>query len=203
MKSYHQYCGVARALDRVGERWTLLLIRDLLIGPRRYSELQRALGGISPGILSQRLETLTEDGLVVRQSDHRYALTQLGAELEATVLALGAFGARYLNGPQPDDRLDPRWAMVSLKRRYRGSRSAGSVLFAVGPDAYWTSFRDSVFQVKEHTDEWSDARIEGEAKAWFTLLNRIRSLNEMLAEDRIVITGKRRVARALLRAIGV
>ncbi|MEL6544490.1 MAG: helix-turn-helix domain-containing protein, partial [Myxococcota bacterium] len=119
MKSYHQYCGVARALDAIGERWSLLIIRELMLGPRRYSELERGLGTISPGVLSQRLDSLVSEKLLERRADQRYALTRDGRELEAVVLALGAFGERYLGTPRRDDQLDPRWAMVSLKRRFR------------------------------------------------------------------------------------
>ncbi len=126
MKAYGQFCGVAKALDVVGERWTLLVVRDLLLGPRRYSDLLAAMPGLTTNLLARRLKSLQAHGLVERRvlpppaGSRVYALTDRGRELEAVVLALGRFGHAYLSTPAGDDRVDLRWAMVSLLRRYRG-----------------------------------------------------------------------------------
>ncbi|WAS96979.1 winged helix-turn-helix transcriptional regulator [Nannocystis punicea] len=126
-RGYHQYCGVSRALDIVGERWTLLLVRDLLLGGRRFSDLQAALPGLTPNLLSRRLKEMQKDGLVTQRrlppphAATLYELTPLGRELEPVVFALGRFGAHWLRAPAADERTDPRWAMVSLKRRYLGT----------------------------------------------------------------------------------
>lgn len=119
-KSYKQHCGLARALDIVGERWTLLLIRELLLGPRKYSQLLGSLQGLTTNLLAKRLETLQRDGLVSK-SPVGYSLTVRGKELEPALLALGAWGQTLLAERQSDHRLNPGWALVSLKRRYRGS----------------------------------------------------------------------------------
>jgi DNA-binding HxlR family transcriptional regulator len=103
-KSLGQTCPIARSLDIVGERWTLLIIRDLLPGSKRFQDFQESLVGIAPNVLSDRLKTLEKHGLVKRQfySDHPpradYALTDKGAELGVAVLALGRWGMRHL-GP--------------------------------------------------------------------------------------------------------
>ena len=135
-RGYHQFCGVARALDLVGERWTLLIVRDLLLGPRRYSALLAGLPGLTTNLLASRLKALSEHGLIERvQLDHKvtaYALTPLGRELEPVVLSLGRFGQRWLTAPRPEDRLDVSWAMVSLKRRYVGTRSGLLALVITG-----------------------------------------------------------------------
>ena len=137
-RSYHQFCGVARALDLVGERWTLLIARDLLLGPRRYSELLSGLPGITTNLLARRLKDMREDGLIEKvQLDHKvaaYALTPLGLELEPVVLSLGRFGERWLREPRPDDRLDVSWAMVSLRRRYVGTLSGALGLAIAAPE---------------------------------------------------------------------
>ncbi len=125
-RRYQQFCGVAKALDVVGERWTLLIARDLLLGGRRFSDLQQGLAGLTPNLLSRRLKEMQQAGLIEQrklappQAATVYALTELGRELEPVVLALGRFGSRWLTAPAAGDRMNARWAMLSLKRRYVG-----------------------------------------------------------------------------------
>ncbi len=93
MRSYGQYCGLARALDVVGNRWSLLIVRELLTGPARYNQLHAGLPGISTNLLTDRLRELEDAGVVQRQLDHTsngvaYALTIWGHELRSTVAAL-------------------------------------------------------------------------------------------------------------------
>lgn len=121
-RSYSQFCGLARALDVVGERWTLLLVRDLLLGPKRYSDLLAGLPGLTTNLLARRLKHLTAEGLVEKKTlDHgvtAYALTAAGLELEPVVMALGRFGGRYMDAPSDNDVVDIAWGLVSMKRRY-------------------------------------------------------------------------------------
>ncbi len=88
MRSYGQYCGLAKGLDLIGDRWVLLIVRELLNGPRRYGELLEGLPGISTNLLAERLRTMQADGLVVRTED-RYALTERGEGLRDVVFAIG------------------------------------------------------------------------------------------------------------------
>src|SRR6187549_2526493 len=91
-RSYHQFCGLARALDVVGERWTLLLVRNLLLGPRRYGDLLEELPGITTNLLAKRLRALCEHGLVEKTALPPpaaipvYALTEAGAALEPAIM---------------------------------------------------------------------------------------------------------------------
>jgi len=151
-RSYHQFCGVARALDLVGERWTLLIARDLLLGPQRYSDLLTGLPGITTNLLARRLKELRENGLVKKVAlDHgvtAYALTPLGQELEPVVLAMGHFGRRWLKEPRPEDRLDVRWAMVSLKRRYVGTMGGLVRLEVLGQKQFQVRFDASYVDVR-------------------------------------------------------
>ena len=102
-KRYGQPCPVARTLEVVGDRWTLLLVRDLLAGPQRFQDLQRGLEGIAPNILSDRLKLMEEHALVTRRlySDHppraEYTLTERGRELGVVVGALATWGARHVH----------------------------------------------------------------------------------------------------------
>lgn len=123
-KTYAQYCGLAKALDHVGERWTLLIIRELLVGPRRYSELRRALPGIATNLLADRLQQLEGDGIVTR-IDGVYELTAFGSGLEDAVHALARWGGRWMTERDGRESFDPRWLVVALRAllppRRRGS----------------------------------------------------------------------------------
>src|SRR5689334_519503 len=101
-RSYHQFCGLASALDVVGERWTLLIVRNLLLGPLRYSELLHGLPGITTNLLAKRLREMESHGLIERarssatDSASAYRLTELGAALEPALHALGSWGWNWM-----------------------------------------------------------------------------------------------------------
>jgi DNA-binding HxlR family transcriptional regulator len=128
-RSYGQYCAVARALDLVGERWTLLLVRELLLGPRRYTDLLRGLPGIGTNLLATRLRELESAGIVRRStlpppaSSAVYELTELGAGLRGAVLELGRWGGQLLGAPEGEMR--PGWYVVSMTATFRPEAAAG------------------------------------------------------------------------------
>src|ERR1700736_6026184 len=109
MRVYGQYCGFSRALEVVGERWALLIVRDLLVGPKRFTDLQRGLPGIPSNVLTTRLKEFEESGIVLRRVLPRpgrgvaYELTEYGAELEEIVVRLGQWGARAMGDPRADE----------------------------------------------------------------------------------------------------
>ncbi len=116
MRSYGQYCSVAKALDVVGDRWTLLIIRELILqGPCRYTDLRGALPGIATNMLAERLRELEAAGLVRREdpappvATALFHLTDAGAELEPVLNALGAWGIRYMAQPAQDDEFRSHW----------------------------------------------------------------------------------------------
>jgi DNA-binding HxlR family transcriptional regulator len=101
---YGQYCPISRALDLLGERWSLLIVRDLLVGTTRFNDLSRGLPGLSRSLLAKRLRQFERAGLVER-SGHQYLLTESGRELEPIVFGLGEWGARWVFGdPDPAER---------------------------------------------------------------------------------------------------
>lgn len=129
-RCYHQHCGLARALDRVGERWTLLIVRDLLLGPRRYSQLLEGLQGITTNLLAKRLKSMQTQGILEKLGSGpatRYRLSPLGALLEPAVMELARWGGNFMASGGDLDRRDLSWALLSLKRRY-----AGGMEFRVG-----------------------------------------------------------------------
>ncbi len=125
-KSYGQFCGLARSLDHIGDRWTLLIVRELLLGDRSFRDLQGALSSISPTLLTKRLNELTDDGLVVRNKAPRrsksveYGLTDAGRALEPIILDLIRWGSRWMVSGPGDDVTDPRWAPLALKALLEG-----------------------------------------------------------------------------------
>ncbi|GAA4843535.1 hypothetical protein GCM10023235_19570 [Kitasatospora terrestris] len=114
-RSYDQYCAVARALDAVGERWSLLIVRELLGGPRRYTDLHADLPGVSTDILAARLKQLESEGLAERHRMEKpanavlYRLTERGLALRGVVEALAAWGADELGEPRPTDAVRGHW----------------------------------------------------------------------------------------------
>lgn len=119
--SYNQFCPLAKAMDLLGERWTLLIVRELLMGATRFNELQRGLTLISPTILTKRLNELAEANVVLRkkipgQKGYEYQLTEMGRDLMPAVEALGAWGMRWARGTMNDDELDVELLMLYLER---------------------------------------------------------------------------------------
>jgi DNA-binding HxlR family transcriptional regulator len=122
MAEYGQFCPVAKASDIIGERWTVLILRELFLGTRRYNEFLRGLSRISPTLLSKRLKTLEKRGLIVRkcppgQKSHEYYLTACGRELEPLIEQLAVWGMRWARGQLADSELDVEFLMRDLQRR--------------------------------------------------------------------------------------
>src|SRR5690554_1003728 len=126
-RNYGQYCGVTTALELVGERWALLIVRDLLVGPRRYTDLKQGLPRIPTNILSTRLKELQQAGVVRRlplAHGLAYALTDYGRELEDVVLALGRWGFQSMGDPSPDDIITADSMTMAFRTAYRADVAA-------------------------------------------------------------------------------
>lgn len=122
MKSYGQFCSVARALDLLGERWTLLIVRELLSGTTRFNDVRRGIPRISRTMLAARLRELVDARVITRASGDdgpTYALTAAGRELAAMVGQLGAWGQRWLPRTLPAEELDVDALIWDIRRRIR------------------------------------------------------------------------------------
>ena len=120
MKSYGQFCSIARALELLGERWTLLIVRELLCGSRRFGDVQRGIPRISRTMLSARLRELADAGVIRREAGEdgpAYALTPAGLELAGTVRELGTWGQRWLPRDLPREELDVDALLWDMRRR--------------------------------------------------------------------------------------
>lgn len=130
-RTYGQFCTVARSLDRLGDRWTLLLVRELLLGPKRFKDLEAGLPGIATNLLSGRLKQLERDGIIrhTRLPSPAdvpvYELTESGRELEPVILSLARWGMRHLPPARPDDLKRPEWMLLSLRARFRPDQAMG------------------------------------------------------------------------------
>jgi DNA-binding HxlR family transcriptional regulator len=125
-RNYGQYCGLASALDIVGERWTLLIIRELLLSPRRYGELLAELPGIGTNLLAERLKTLVEQGVLVKpvSRDQGYELTEFGRQLREPVLMLARWGMTLLGAPSDDQEVRPHWGFLAVQAMIDPARAA-------------------------------------------------------------------------------
>ena len=129
-RRYGQFCALARALDKVGERWSLLIVRELLLGPQRYTDLLNALPGVGTNLLADRLKELERNGVVKRGSlpppgsTAVYELTAHGLELEAAVIALTRWGSRDLR-PRRGEHFRPAWFGLAMRAAFRPEAAIG------------------------------------------------------------------------------
>jgi DNA-binding HxlR family transcriptional regulator len=195
-RRYHQFCGCARALDVIGERWTLLVVRDLLLGPRRYGDLLEGLPSMTTNLLAKRLREMVAHGLIEKvtlpppASGSAYQLTALGRELEPVVLAVGRFGARYLDAPRKGDAVNLRWGLVSLKRRYRGGGDGLVVELRLGPKRYTLRLDATYLHVHERAADKADLILTlDEAKFREAMFTRRTSLAELHQRGDLIVDG--------------
>jgi DNA-binding HxlR family transcriptional regulator len=168
-RAYGQYCGFARALEVVGERWALLVVRDLLVAPKRFTDLLRGLPGIPSNVLTARLKELEHAGVVRRRVLPRparavvYELTAYGLELQAVVVELGRWGAKNLGDPRPDETITVDSLITALRTTFhpaaaRGFRAAYEV--RVGEIVLHARIDDGRVEVAEGALARADLAIE-------------------------------------------
>lgn len=155
MLEYGQFCPMSKAAEVLGEKWTLLIIRELLLGSTRFSQLQRGLSRISPTVLNKRLDSLQKAGLIVRkriveQRSFEYHLTEAGRELFPIVVQVSEWGMRWARGHLRDSELDVNLLMMDIERRIDGKKLPG------GQTVLQFRFTD----LKRHGEWW--IKINGE-----------------------------------------
>lgn len=193
-RDYGQYCGVTRALELVGERWALLIVRDLLVGPRRYGELAAGLPRIPSNILAARLKELQAAGVIRRMPRSRvivYELTPYGRELEPVVLAFGAWGFKALGDPRDEQIITPDSMTMSLRTAFRPHVAAD-----LPPTAYAGRFASAELLIRVGGSTLDVARGDGPADLAFAAGPGIRRLiTGELSPDRAIATGVVEVVR--------
>jgi DNA-binding HxlR family transcriptional regulator len=150
-KRYDEYCPIAHALCAIGERWSLLVVRELIEGPKRYTDLSAGLPGVSTNILAARLRDLEAKGIVQKRklpppaACTVYELTEYGAELEEVVYAIARWGARTLGPPGPGDELEPDWGLNAFPALFNPLAAAGMsgrYVLRIGEDVFTVSLVD-------------------------------------------------------------
>jgi DNA-binding HxlR family transcriptional regulator len=206
-RTYGDRCGVARALDLVGERWALLIVRELLLGPKRFTDLRAVLPHVSPDVLSQRLRELERDGIVHRRvlappaGSRVYELTDRGLELEPVVLALGRFGSRAPL-PPADARLGVDSAILALMTLFDPSAADGlsaAYELRIGEQRFHARVADGRLDVARGGADWPDATIASDPGTLSALLWHGRGLAEALRSGDLEIEGSRPAVERFLR----
>ncbi|MCR6712043.1 MAG: helix-turn-helix transcriptional regulator [Demequina sp.] len=173
-RDYGQYDGVTRALELVGERWGLLIVRDLLVGPRRYGELAEGLPRIPTNILAARLKELQAAGIIRRLPRSRvilYELTPYGRELEPVVLSLSAWGFKALDDPRDGQVLTPDGMAIALRSAFRHDAAA-----ALPPTSYAAGFAGTDVLIRVDGPELGVQRGTAPADLEFATDSRIRAV---------------------------
>jgi DNA-binding HxlR family transcriptional regulator/putative sterol carrier protein len=205
-RTYGDVCGVARALDVVGERWALLVVRELLLGPKRFTDLRTDLPHAGPDMLSQRLRDLTAAGVVVRRrlpppaASQVYELTELGRELEPVVMALGRFGS-LLPVPAGEACMSFDAHILSLRTLFDPARAAGlraTVALRLGDERFQAEVADGRFAIDRGEASSPDATITSTAGVVLAVAHGRLGLEEALAAGDLAIDGDADVATRFL-----
>lgn len=199
-RTYADSCGVARALDVVGERWALLVVRELLLGPKRFTDLRAALAPIAPDVLAERLRGLEASGVLRREelpppaASRVYALTERGRSLEPVILALGRWGstAAFPADPSP---LSPDAALIALRSLFRppdGPGADATYALRLGGQPSTVAVRGEALTVVHGAPTGPDAAIETDTGTLAAVLWHGRSPAAARRAGALRATGDRR-----------
>jgi DNA-binding HxlR family transcriptional regulator len=205
-RTYGDRCGVARALDLVGERWALLVVRELLLGPKRFTDLRAGLPHVSPDVLAQRLRELEESGIVRRgklpppAGSRIYELTERGQELEPVVLGLGRFGS-VAPLPPGDAQIGVDALAVALKTLFAPSATDGlpaTYELRLGEDCFRVQVVGGRLDIARGPAEAPDATIEADPGTLAMVLWHGRKLSQARRSGGIAISGNEEAAKRFL-----
>jgi DNA-binding HxlR family transcriptional regulator len=206
-RTYGDRCGVARALDIVGERWALLVVRELLLGPKRFTDLRAGLPHVGPDVLAQRLRDLEQSGIVRRGTlpppagSRIYELTDRGRELEPVVLALGRFGS-VAPFPPGDAEIGIDAVVIALKSLFAAGAEghAASYELRLGEQCFRVDVADGHIEIERGIAPAPDATIETDPGTLASVLWHGRKLDEARRAGDVGIEGDR---AAVTRFLGL
>ncbi|WP_024801090.1 helix-turn-helix domain-containing protein [Nocardia sp. BMG51109] len=210
-RSYNQYCAIAAALDVLGERWTLLIVRNLLLGPQRFSDLLNELPGIGTGLLTERLKHLERTGVIARTTlpppaaSTVYQLTPTGDDLRPILIGLGRWGMAQLG--DPDDRyIAPDLLALGLQARFdptRASGADGTYELRIDDRAYRVDIDQADITVRATSTENPRATIATDTATLVDLNTGTRTLADALAHESLTIAGDPTALPALAGAFAL
>src|SRR4051794_13326243 len=210
MRTYGDGCSIAHGLDLVGERWALLVVRELLLSPKRYTDLRRGLPNASPNVLSDRLRELEERGIVTRRklpppvSVKVYELTEWGRELEPVVLSLGQWAARSPSRPSDAPIVSGDSVVLALRTMFdadaaHGVRASYGVRF--GEDHFRIDIADDALHVARGGAEGADVTIDTDPGTLDAVLWGGRSLADAQRSGDLTIAGDHGAVERLIRLV--
>jgi DNA-binding HxlR family transcriptional regulator len=205
-RTYGDRCGVARALDLVGERWALLVVRELLLGPKRFTDLRAGLPHVGPDVLAQRLRELEQAGVVRRRTlappagSRVYELTERGQGLEPVVLALGRWGS-VAPFPPGDADIGADAFVIALKTLFDPGRDGAPARYELrlGDRVFALEVGDGRLDVAQAPADRPDAVIEGDPSALAAVLWHAGDIKEAERSGAVRIEGSRRAAARFLK----
>ena len=203
---YQQYCALARALDVVGDRWTLLIVRELRPGPRRFTDLIDGLPGISRKLLTERLRDLEGDGILARRelpppaARHVYELTDEGRDLTTAMAPLVAWGSRRLGGRQPGESFRARWpavAMVELADREAAKGVSETYQYLIGDLAFHFIVDDGSIELRDGRAEDSSVVVTSDEETWADIATGKTTASTAIVSGALRVEGDRQAAKRL------
>lgn len=209
-RSYNQFCGVARALDLVGERWALLVVRDLVLGPKRFTDLQADLPGIATNVLVARVRELARNGIVRRRAlpppaaATVYELTEYGRELEPVLLALGRWGATSLGVPRPEQTIRSGWIGVAMRAYSVPEASVGtgaSLELRLDDGTLNVRLDDGQVTIGHGPIENPSLTIEAANLTLLALLRRIAPAEELIDQGLLRVDGDEQLLNVLVEVV--
>ena len=196
-RSYDDGCAAAHALDLVGERWALLVVRELLLGPKRFTDLRAGLPGTSPNVLAQRLRELEGAGIVRRRklpppaASRIYELTEWGKDLEPVIISLGRWGVRSPSKPH-DAELSVDSLVLSFRTMFDAQQAEGleaSYELRLGEESFRAEVADGRFEIERGAADRPDAIVETDVGTLTALVYEGRELAEALRSGEVKIEG--------------
>jgi DNA-binding HxlR family transcriptional regulator len=203
-RSYGDACGIARALDLVGERWALMVVRELLLGPKRFTDIRAGLPHVSPDVLAQRLRDLEQAGVVHHRrlpppyGSQVYELTAVGRALEPALLALGRWGGTYAPPPNDDMCMSLDAHVVSLRTLFDAQRAgdfAARIELCLGADRFRVTIADGEVEAERGELPDPDAVIETDPTTLIEVLHGHRPLAKALKAGTLRFEGDAGKAR--------
>ena len=196
-RTYNEACGIPRALDRIGERWALMVVRELVLGPKRFTDIKQSLPHASPNVLTQRLKELEQSGVVRKRklpppaSVQVYELTEWGAELDRVLLELGRWGARApMNAGEPTMSFDAHLlSLLTLFDRRRAGDFHARLELRLGDEVFRAEVGDGQLDIRRGTSLEPDAVVKTDAGTLLAISHGRRELADALAAGEIEIQG--------------
>jgi DNA-binding HxlR family transcriptional regulator/putative sterol carrier protein len=208
---YHQYCPLARALDIAGDRWTLLIVRELLPGARRFTDLIEGLPGISRKLLTERLRDLERDGIIARRelpppaARQVYELTDDGRDLASAMAPLIGWGAGRLGELESGESFRARWAavgMVSLANRQAAAGVHETYQYLVGDSAFYFTVEDGSIELHDGHAEDPAVVLTTDEETLAEIVSRKLTASSAVASGALTLAGGRQATKRLDRILG-